>query len=371
MGQFTAGERLLFLISWSVALLAIVVGYIFKNTGTEILKDFMVFGSGAGIAYILARAGARATTSERVRSLCSRSVQRLGLTASQTRNASSLILREIPNQASTEVVAALLDSVAEQAEVSIGDLEEMAGAKIVLDELVSDALHSIKAAAEGLPETSSAVKEKILASVKEMVAAAATPGKAALAATAFSCPQCGKLLSAILREPFGSTAHARCPECLSQVIVHRTRDGGTFAKIYSVPRGGILGSAPLGAKQAGSILCPHCKRPIFVNIKPESTSPVIRNCFHCDERIYLDAATGAVIRSEHGEPLSAIYTMEGVKAVITCPSCSNVLRIPNLSEHDVFKASCPKCTVLIHGKRADKNEPQIQAPGAVAHTAST
>lgn len=349
MGQFTPRETLLFWLSCGSALLAIVVGYFFPNTGTSILKDFMVFGSGSGIAYVLARASARASTSERVRSLCNRLVQRLGLTASQTRNASSLILREIPNQASTEVVAALLDNVAEQAEVSIGDLEEMAGAKIVLDDLVSDALHSIKAAAEGLPDTSSAAKEQILASVKEMVAAAA-PSKT-LTPTDFSCPQCGKPLSVVVREAIGSTAHVRCPECSAQIIVHRTRDGGVFAKIYSRPLVATRGSLSLIGRQAGSIFCPRCRQPIYINIRDGSRGPIVRNCFKCDERIHIDSTSGTVVKSEHIEPLSAIYTIEGNLAVFACPSCSHVLRLPNRGEGDLFKASCPSCTFLIHARR--------------------
>jgi hypothetical protein len=347
MGQFTSSEKLLFWVSCGSALLAIIVGYLFPNTGTAILKDFMVFGSGAGIAYILARSGARATTSERVRSLCNRLVQRLGLTASQTRNTSSLILREVQNQASTEVLAFLLDSVAEQAEVSIGDLEEMAGVKIVLDDLVSDALHNIKTAAEDLPETSSEVKEKILASVKE-VAAAATPPTGTMSPTGFSCPQCGKSLSAVLREAAGSTAHSRCPECSAQVIVHRTRDGSVFAKIYASALRGAGAAQSLTAKQVGSILCPSCKRSIFVNMRAGGRDPIIRNCFYCNERIYIDGATGAVVRSEHPEPLVAIYKMDGLNAVLTCPSCSNILRISNNPEHKILKVSCPKCTYLIH-----------------------
>src|ERR1035437_134213 len=100
VGHFTTAEKWLLGISCSAALIAIVVGYVFPGVGAAILKDFIVFWSGAGIAYIIARAGARASTGERVKSLCNRLVQRIGLTASQIRDSSSLIRREIPNQAS-------------------------------------------------------------------------------------------------------------------------------------------------------------------------------------------------------------------------------------------------------------------------------
>src|SRR5271169_5677890 len=116
--MLTKQELTLIISFGALAVFAIAIGYLLPGTGASILKDLMVLGGGAGMAYVFAVAGARTASNrdaeaarERLRSLCNRSVQRLGLTAYQTREASALIREHLAasSEPTAEIVAALLE----------------------------------------------------------------------------------------------------------------------------------------------------------------------------------------------------------------------------------------------------------------------
>ena len=169
MDELSRSERFVIGLSTFAAILGIVTGYVSPSLGTNVLKDFLVFAGGGGIAFALARAGARATSTDKVRSLCSRSVQRLGLAASHARGVSAqLIDRAGSNDGHLLVLASALDNLAEDAEVSIGDLEEMAGTPIRLDPLVAEAKRRIERAVdEALPNDQSEMKSRLMAVIAQ------------------------------------------------------------------------------------------------------------------------------------------------------------------------------------------------------------
>lgn len=335
----TAVERWMLTLLIFTALLAIVIGYGFKEVGSGILKDFLLFTTGAGVAFILARAGSRAAAIDRVRSLCNRSVQRLGLTAYRLRETASQLRINVTSPTSPEAqIAFTLESLAEQSEVSIGDLEEMAGTKLGLDPLVMDALAGVKAAAE---EAETGTKEKLLSAIKtieKQVAGiprpvVATPPRLERAApqtTVVVCTQCGEKVPVGLGALPGSTASANCRGCGARVRVHRGQNGQVT--VVSEPR--------------IRISCPDCGSEIWVLLKADHGTEV-RNCMACNARIIIDAKSGAVVRSEKGTPLNAFYTLQGSSAIVTCPNCDYVIKVKAPEGYRECKVNCARCTSLI------------------------
>lgn len=62
--MLTSGERFALVACVAIDAIAIITAYASPSTGTNILKDLMVFLGGAGIAYVFAVAGARATSNQ-------------------------------------------------------------------------------------------------------------------------------------------------------------------------------------------------------------------------------------------------------------------------------------------------------------------
>jgi hypothetical protein len=341
MFSLTPTERLLLSLSVALGVVAIGVGYLLPSAGTSILKDVMVLMSGAGSAISLALAGARVTSSANVKSVGARSVQRLGLAASHARDAAHRLREHAKNDPALILIAAQLDNLAEEAEVSIGDLEMMSGSKISLDPLVQTAMRGIEAAVDqALPGESTQVKSKVLSAIAEplkKLEADVKQAAVALRAAAHTCPQCGTTLSTVIGESAGSTVHATCVQCQSQMTVHRMPDGSLSSRVI-VPK--------------LKIDCPSCATPIAVRVRPEDPDVVVRNCFECDERIYVDVVKGEVRSSEKRPPLQANYLVQGDKALITCPSCLNEIRASYNPAFNPLKASCARCTNLIHATAA-------------------
>ena len=342
MDELTSNERVLVGFCVAAAILGIGFGYFTPNTGTNVLKDFLIFSAGCGVAYVFAAASARASTNQRIRSLCNRSVQRLGLTASHARGAARSIREHIFDQNhALALVATQLDSLAEEAEVSIGDLEELAGDKISLDPLVAGAMRTIEDAVErAIPNDQAGVKKRILSAIEAPlrkleadVREVAIPRRGA----AFACPQCGAALTADIGESIGSTVHTLCNRCASEMTVHRMADGKVLAKTIAPKL---------------RIACPKCGGDIAVRVNPDDPGVVVRNCFKCDERIYIKTADGSIQRSESQKPLDTTYVIEGEKIVVACPRCMNEIRVAYDSDNPVRKLSCGRCTNLIRASLA-------------------
>lgn len=342
MGELTTNERVLVGLCVVAGTLGIVVGYLTPSTGTNILKDFLILISGGGIAYIFAMVGGRASAGQRIRSLCNRSVQRLGLTASHARDASKMIKAQASGGNETLLVLATqLDSLAEEAEVSIGDLEEMAGGKISLDPLVADAMQHIEAAVERvLPGDQPGVKARILSAIAAPLRKLEADVKEAsipVRGTSHNCPQCSAPLTTVVGESQGSTVHMACPRCGSRMTVHRMPDGGLLSRLITPKM---------------KISCPSCDADIAVKVNPDDPEVIVRNCFRCDERIYINVAKGTIDHSEKRPPLETTYVVEEGRAVISCPSCMNDIRVLHDPAHPTMKVSCVRCTNLIRAVSA-------------------
>ena len=95
------------------------------------------------------------------------------------------------------------------------------------------------------------------------------------------------------------------------------------------------------------ITCPDCSADIGVRVNPDDPDVVVRNCFRCNERIYIDVTKGTVVRSEKRAPLKATYELRDGKALITCPGCMNEIRATYDPSFSSVKASCGRCTNLV------------------------
>jgi hypothetical protein len=347
-------EILISSVSVVAATLATIVGHTSKDTGAQILKDFLIFGGGGGIAYAMATAGARATSADRVEGLCKRSVQRLGLAASSARSASAM-LREWPTSSNynnstglttATVVSVMLDQLAEQAQVSIGDLEEMAGSKISLDSLVQGRLYSdIKAAADKTLTTAPPEqKEKLMSAINEKLQTFEQELRESqgvlrpITQLSLSCPHCQERLPEIPSETPGTTIHQHCPACNSSVIAHRMSNGEIAAKV----------------EPKITIECPGCHEPLSLTTRPDGPRIVVRNCYGCNMRILIDTYLGRIERSEVVTPLRTTFTLEGDKALVCCPSCMNQIRVRPLPDGTPTKVSCTRCTNLIEASYASE-----------------
>ncbi len=239
------------------------------------------------------------------------------------------------------VLATQLDSLAEEAEVSIGDLEEMAGGKISLDPLVADAMQHIEAAVErALPGDQPGVKQRILSAIAAPLKKLEADVKEAsipVRGTSHNCPQCAAPLTTVVGESVGSTVHTACSRCGSQMTIHRMGDGSVLARLTTPKL---------------KVACPQCGADITVKVNPDDPEVVVRNCFRCDERIYVNIAKGTVDHSEKRPPLEATYVVQDGKAVISCPSCMNDIRVTHDPTYPTMKVSCVRCTNLIRATLA-------------------
>lgn len=138
----TDTERVIAAGSLVGALGAVIVGYTFPSTGAHILKDFVLFTSAAGLAFVFARASYRSYETKRVQSLCSRTAQRLGLVVTYLRDVTERLQHEV-KPSDRELICAMVNQHAKEVEVTIGDLEEMAGTTIRFDQLVAAARKSM------------------------------------------------------------------------------------------------------------------------------------------------------------------------------------------------------------------------------------
>jgi hypothetical protein len=346
-------ELSLLIISVLGAGVAITIGYLMPSTGTNILKDIMVFGGGAGLAYVFASAGGRATSNrdaeaakERLRSLCNRTVQRLGLAASQTVEASTLVRAFIAEPKEAEIVSALLENVAEQAQVSMGDLEEMAGGKIALDRLVNNALSSLQEVADDFPNDLKQKVTEALIRPLEQFKEATSIGRSPVI---FPCPKCSSKLTTVLADLPGSTGHTWCGTCLSRVVVHRGANGTLTSKILNEPMG-----APSVQSCSVVVACPGCAKPIPVTPRPDDGPVIVRNCFNCNEQMFIDKDRRQVLRSQKTLPLRTVFVPYNSKLWLRCPSCENPIRVNEpAGERRAIKINCARCTALIEASHIE------------------
>lgn len=148
--QSTAMEKWIAIAALGAATVSFSVGYLLPSTGTSLLKDVLIWFSGAGISFVLARTTYREAESQRVQSLCNRTVQRLALVVSDLREIAERLKSEV-SPSDRDLLISMIVSHSREVDVTIGDLEEMAGKKISLDELVNEVRASLRSVADALP----------------------------------------------------------------------------------------------------------------------------------------------------------------------------------------------------------------------------
>jgi hypothetical protein len=302
MSYYTSEEWVLSVASLIAVALGLTIAYFSPSIGTNILKDFLVFCSGACLAYVWARAGARISSSQlqqvsehaseqRIQSLCRRAVQRLNVTAAQLRSTALRLRGYGADQITHDVLqdtSVYLESLAQHTQLSIGDFQEAGDLeKLEFDEVVAE----IGGITGELPEEA---KQKLT-----------------------------MIQSRLERfRPFASR------------------------------------SAPL------LITCPGCNGPISVRTKADDPEVIIRNCFKCDRRIMIEKSTLRIVSSEKGTPLQTSYSDDQGKAKLQCPNCFNTIyaRLP-AADPPLVKASCAKCTHLIHAIPHGAAPPAAQTAG--------
>lgn len=293
-------EVLLLAVSLVVVLIAVLAGYLWPGTGTGVLKDLILFLGGSGVAIALAQASWRVSTTGRVRSLCRRSVQRLELTAQQALSAGEALrgFADAKRWDAGQAVAMMLDQLAEQAKVSIGDLEEMAGVQINLDshlmDSVADVAHDAKRAARSM-ESSEARDPDVARRTLEQIGA-----------------RLGRL-DLVLDRPR--------PQLVAL---------GTFQQIKR------------------TISCPSCASRMRVSASADEGQVVLRNCFRCSHRLRIDLATGEINDDGAVQALDVTFVVENGKAVLDCPRCGMQIRT---AARDDLMATCSRCTALLRGHR--------------------
>jgi hypothetical protein len=281
----------MFAFSLIAAFLALLIGALLPAPGTTVLKDFIVFFAGVGLAIALTSASARASSGDRINSVCTRSAERLQLTDYYARVTASKLRDSLQGDA-VDLIATNLEHLADQARVSIGDLQEIASVTLPTP----------------APPTS----------------AASTHAK---------CPYCSELVEATLANTPGQTANITCHQCSRVFSILRVIDG-------SIRSGRVARSKPATQK----ILCPNCRKRT-IPFEVHSTRPVIRHCFTCNSRLEI-SPTGAV-KSEMQSPLNAALQTSGDERVLVCPSCHARTPVRSTFTGPVLKATCINCFKLL------------------------
>jgi DNA-directed RNA polymerase subunit RPC12/RpoP len=293
----------------AVAILLVTVAvHLTRDPWMQVVSSFVTFYGSVYLSFVVTRHYARVASREELRRLAEAAGSRIFLLSLQMRQlASELADSEAADKVTKVVVnsiAAQIDRLAAQADLSVEDLERIADIDLPLPAMRSAAQTRVEAATK---------LEKI------------------------NCPHCGSELEVTVSTAGGTTRHGLCSTCKQGFVVHRLGDG----------------TVKVGYTEYFRIQCPNPSCQNEIGIRPRETEwgIIIRNCFECFARVHYDLDQRKVSKFERETPLTVaedkVETTNGQRRVL-CPSCSYVLTLQGYkNSRGQELMSCPRCTRLV------------------------
>ena len=282
----------------------VAISYFLNTPAAYAMADLVMFLLAAYVSYVITSYYARIAARSELRDLAEASGERIFLLSTQMEE----LAEEIEEHAARvdapalylSLLPAQLNRLASQAEVSVHDLQRIAGEDININQLRQDVRSTVERAIQ-----TEAVK----------------------------CPHCGADQQVALSLDPGKTKHTACAACRMHFILHR------------LPGGNIKLSYP----DAFRVKCPNpdCGNDILVKKGPDEWGIVIRNCFECYARIKIDVDRKVVDAHELAKPLTVVRSAI-VDGKAQCPGCGFVVQFKGTkNRRGVEVQYCPRCTKLI------------------------
>jgi ribosomal protein S27E len=206
-----------------------------------------------------------------------------------------------------ESVAAQIDRLSAQADLSVEDLQRIADVDLSLPALRDEAQTRVEAASK-----------------RESV----------------PCPHCGERHDVLMSTKGGTSKHSRCEETRRGFVVHRLNDGS-----LKVSHTGYF-----------RIDCPNqeCGNEIGVRRRDGEWGVIVRNCFNCFARIQYNLDSEEIdsweVETPMEVPLSSVRA-EGDVRKVQCPDCGYDLTLQGFTNSRGEEViSCSRCTKLLRVK---------------------
>lgn len=301
--------------------LVIVLGYLQVDLVSSILRDTMQVFLTTFLAYVITRHFAQKTAGDNLRNVqetARENLRDLGIASGRRILLLSAHMEELAEEIVNfradghlspiyyKTVTTQLGRLAKEARLSVYDIQEMVKLDISIPALMDE------------------VRTKIVDSaVREVV----------------RCPNCSKQTEILLDET-PSTRHVVCTTCRTLFTAHRLPGGEVK---LGIPRAEFRSNVP------HFVDCPNpnCSQRIRVNVRPNESGTIVRNCFECFARIkyILDErlVEGFEIESPLELPKREIKGNSG-----KCPYCSGVVFFKEKrNSRGEWIQYCPHCTKLI------------------------
>jgi uncharacterized C2H2 Zn-finger protein len=275
----------------------------------QVVSSFVTFFASVYLSFVVTRHYARVTSREELRRLAEAAGSRIFLLSLQMRQLASELAGSEPADEVTKVavdsIAAQIERLAAQADLSVEDLERIADIDLPLPAMRDAAQTRVEAATK---------RERI------------------------KCPHCDHEVEVTISTAGGTTRHGRCPNCKRGFVIHRLGDG----------------TLKVGHTEYFRIDCPNpsCKNEIGIRPRETEWGIIIRNCFECFARVSYDLDNRKVQNFVVETPLTVAadkveITTNGQRRV-SCPSCGYVLTLLGyINSRGQELMSCPRCTKLV------------------------
>lgn len=281
----------------------------------QVVASFITFFASIFLSFVVTRHYAQVTAREELGQLAEAAGSRIFLLSRQMQQLATELRDVEPNdeiaKAVGNAIAAQIDRLAAQADLSVEDLERMANVDLPLPAMRDEAQTRVEATTR---------IERI------------------------SCPHCSANADIAISTAGGASRHGRCAECGRGFVVHRIPDG----------------SLKVGHTEYFRIECPNpdCRNEIGMRPKEREWGIIIRNCFECFARVQYDlderaVDSFAVEEPERVAPSDVEDAGEGQRSV-PCPSCAYTLSLRGyVNSRGQEVMSCTRCTRLVLVEPAD------------------
>lgn len=302
-------------IWWLAAVAAVAIllvaaaAYLSPTPWMQVVSSYITFFASVYLSFVVTRHYAQATAREELRRLAEAAGSRIFLLSRQMRQLASELKDSEPTDEIAKVVgnsiAAQIDRLAAQADLSVEDLERIADVELPLP--------AMRDAAQTRAEVSTK---------REQVA----------------CPHCEKPVEVTISTSGGRSRHGRCSNCRRGFVVHRIADG----------------SLKVGHSDHFHIKCPNpaCENEIGIRPRETEWGIIIRNCFECYARVQYDLDRQEVDSFTVETPVTVasgqVENTADSQRRVSCPSCGYVLTLRAYkNSRGQELVSCTRCTKLV------------------------
>jgi len=308
-------------VIWSLAvaaglaiILVSVAVHLSPTPWMQAVSSFVTFFASFYLSFVVTRHFAQVTAREELRRLAEAAGSRIFLQSRQMRQLASELRDSEPTDEIAKVfgnsIASQIDRLAAQADLSVEDLERIAGVDLHLPAMRDEAQTRVEAATK---------RER------------------------FGCPHCNEPVEITISTAGGASRHGRCANCNRGFVAHRLADG----------------SLKVGHTEYFKIDCPNpdCEQEIGIRPRDTEWGVIIRNCFECFARVHYDLDRRQVesFSIETPIPVAAgdVENASDGQRRVSCPSCGYVVSLRGYvnSRSEEFM-SCPRCTKLLRVESA-------------------